>query len=211
MLVSAMVVVALIPFGAKQSDNLLVYRIIGHHLPEEQLSAFLARCKAVVAEQGSATKEGAAAAQALSDYSANTLGMMSPSCMRRMSRDKLRNYTPSLCRISGAGEDNLGFQMLKGLGWTQGYAVSLRTHTPSMHSVLVAYTWQARCELLVTQCRAGLGAKSDGIAAPVGVGGSSGGTGIGMTSAQSTEVEAGCVTAEPHAICSASVIECSRP
>ena len=104
--------------------------IVGDHLPEDKLAAFLAKCKAVVSEQGTATKEGAAAAQALNDYSANTLGVLPCLCCHvHGSRGGLpRNVLADLHAVSvmflRTGADNVGFQMLKGLGWTQGYATA---------------------------------------------------------------------------------------
>jgi hypothetical protein len=83
---------------------------IGSYLPKEKLEAFLAKCRSVVAGQGAGTTEGAAAKEALEQYAANTLT-----------------------------SDNLGFQMLKGLGWTEGAGASrphLLSHCPAAHGRL---------------------------------------------------------------------------
>ena len=71
---------------------------MGHFLPKDKLDAFLAKCRAVVDSEGEGTTEGAAAAKALNDYSSNTLDA-----------------------------NNVGFQMLKGLGWTEGSGLGAKS------------------------------------------------------------------------------------
>ena len=71
---------------------------MGHFLPKDKLEAFLAKCRAVVESEGEGTTQGAAAAQALNDYADNTLDA-----------------------------NNLGFQMLKGLGWTEGSGLGAKS------------------------------------------------------------------------------------
>lgn len=77
------------------SRPLRAVALIPYWLCSMHAEMFLAKCRSVVKDQGANTKEGAAAAQALSDYSQNRLG-----------------------------SDNLGFQMLRGLGWTEGSGTS---------------------------------------------------------------------------------------
>jgi hypothetical protein len=71
---------------------------MGHFLPKDKLEAFLAKCRAVVESEGESTTQGAAAAQALNDYADNTLDA-----------------------------NNIGFQMLKGLGWTEGSGLGAKS------------------------------------------------------------------------------------
>ena len=71
---------------------------MGHFLPKDKLEAFLAKCRAVVESEGEGTTQGAAAAKALNDYADNTLDA-----------------------------NNVGFQMLKGLGWTEGSGLGAKS------------------------------------------------------------------------------------